>query len=174
MLLDMRKPIHVAVGNLSLKAYAAREAALLKGNTHLPPTPDFILQLLQWREVAKAKREVHGARSNRPAETLNPGQGDTYDIDQVSAIHLNDPDTSMLTGVSTSQPPGFFQASETTESDPFYLLDGFDYNRVGSSEMDFDYSLPEDYNMEDSNLEHINWAQRDAWLADSNVMRSSS
>ncbi|KAI0123365.1 hypothetical protein BJ170DRAFT_704028 [Xylariales sp. AK1849] len=42
---DMRKPIHVAVGGLCLKAYGNLEDALRNDNTRPPPIPQFIVQL---------------------------------------------------------------------------------------------------------------------------------
>ena len=59
MAFDTRKPIHVAVRSLCLKAYSARTAVLLENkNMSPPPTPEFILQLHQQREVATAKRQA--------------------------------------------------------------------------------------------------------------------
>ncbi|KAL2059492.1 hypothetical protein ABVK25_000785 [Lepraria finkii] len=45
MVFDTKKPIYVAVGNLCLKAYSDREAALQNGDIYPPPTSEFMLQL---------------------------------------------------------------------------------------------------------------------------------
>ena len=73
---DTRKPIHVAVSNLCLKAYGDREGALQNGKTCPPPTPAFILQLRQQREAVKVKRKARDAKSSRPEDLFSHGQED--------------------------------------------------------------------------------------------------
>ena len=68
MVVDTKKPIHIAVGNLALKAYNAREAALQGRNPSPPTTPKFILQLRQQRENAKFKRRAREARNNQSVD----------------------------------------------------------------------------------------------------------
>lgn len=47
MVLDTRRPIHVAVGNLCLEAYGDSESATLNANMRLLPAPNFMSQLRQ-------------------------------------------------------------------------------------------------------------------------------
>jgi hypothetical protein len=171
MLLDLKKPIHVAVGSLCLKAYSAREAALLHANAHLPPTPNFIAQLRHMREVAMGKRQVRKAKLNRLAELsvreLHPHHAH-------SVGHKSDTLVDVLPQQdSAAQSLLLPQLDETTETNPFYLFDESDLDQVNNLEMDMDFMLSGDYNVDDVTLDPINWEQWDTWLADSNIMRSS-
>lgn len=55
---DYKKPLHVAVGSLLLKAYAAREAALRESTNGVYPKviPEYILQLREQRESGPLQR----------------------------------------------------------------------------------------------------------------------
>jgi hypothetical protein len=68
------------VGNLCLKAYSDREAALKNGDIWHPPTPEFILQLRQQREVAKAKRQARHVKSSPPEDVVSHGQANARDM----------------------------------------------------------------------------------------------
>jgi hypothetical protein len=158
MVTDMQKPIHVAVGNLCLKAFAARETALRNENTYSPPPPAFILQLRRWRELAKVKQQMRAARRDRQ-------EGGSVAINACYP-----PEATTTTNDTLSQPPNTLESD--TSSNQFNFFDGFDYDQIEDSAMNFDFMLPEDNNMEDNILDPINWEQWDSWLAESNVMRS--
>jgi hypothetical protein len=169
MLSDMKKPIHVAVGNLCLKGYSAREAALSSSNMCSPPAPKFILQLRQLREAAMAKRQAHIKKTGQSAEISvrdsQPHQ--SFRPDQISnttpIIHPQN---------STSQPLLVTQVHQSVEDDPFYLYGDLNSQSMDTLGMDFDFAFPEDYSI-DVALEPIDWEQWDAWLADSNAMPAS-
>ncbi|KAG0649220.1 Transcription factor vrtR1 [Hyphodiscus hymeniophilus] len=176
MVFDTKKPIHIAVGNICLKAYSAREVALQNQNTSLPPTPEFILQLRRQRQVAKEKKEARDAKS-RPAEDAV-----THDA-RASEMSLN-PDTGVVDSNNTlqatyplqsgaSNPSSLAQTGGATESDIFWY--GLDNSQVGNPndvmELDLDFMLAQDYSAEDPATQAITWEQWDAWLADSNVVR---
>jgi hypothetical protein len=166
MISDMKKPIHVAMGNLCLRAYAARETAFLRENINLPPTPDFILQLRKWREVTKTKRQARSAKINRSVESSSYEQRDVHDA------HPNETAAfTPATEVLQSYPLDISQASGFIDTGASYHLEGFEFDQANDSGMDLDFALPEDYDMEYNGLETINWEQWDAWLKDSNVMR---
>lgn len=158
MVTDMQKPIHVAVGNLCLKAFAARETALRNENMYFPPTPAFILQLRTWRELAKVKQQMRvakRARNERGTVAIN-------------ACHP--PETTTTTNDTLLQSPDTLEPD--TSFNEFSSFDAFDHDPIESSAINFDFMLPEDYNMEDNSLDPINWEQLDSWLAESNVMQS--
>ncbi|KAL9080803.1 MAG: hypothetical protein Q9157_000499 [Trypethelium eluteriae] len=173
MILDMKKPIHVAIGNLCLKAYSDREAALQRRNLYRPPTPEFILQLRQQREIAKTKRQARNAKSSRREDFVS-----SHDIDpssEAGVTHVSDTlESASLQQSTMSHPPSFAQTGSTVESDPFYLLNGYDDCQVGNLDMELDLMLAQDYNMKDNPTETITWEQWDAWVADSNLMRPLS
>ncbi|MCJ1383941.1 hypothetical protein MMC17_007055 [Xylographa soralifera] len=178
MVFDTKKPIHIAVGILCLKAYSDREAALLNGNTCPPPTPEFILQLRQQREITKAKRQAREAKSSRSEDPVSHGQANPRDMDprpNAEAIHLGDSlESTYLQQSTTSHPPSFIQIGGTTESDPYWLINGFDDSQVGNLDdvmnMDLDFMLAQDHSVEDNNTQTITWEQWDAWLTDSNLI----
>jgi hypothetical protein len=154
------------MGNLCLRAYAAREAVFLRENIYLPPAPDFILQLRKWREVTKARRQARSAKNNLPVKPSSHEQLDTHEG------HPNEPAafTSAIE-VLQSYPLDASQASGFVDTGASYHLEGFEFDQVNDLGMDLDFALPEDYDIEHNGLETINWEQWDAWLKDSNVMR---
>lgn len=182
MVFDTKKPIHVAVGNLCLKAYSDREAALQNENICPPPTPEFILQLRQQREVAKAKRQARDAKSSRPEDLVSHGQANARDIGprpDAGVIYLSDTlESTYLQQSITSHPPSLTATSGATEGDPFWFINGFDDSQVGNLDdvmnIDPDFMLAQDHSVEDNATQTITWEQWDAWLADSNVMRPLS
>ncbi|KAL8801381.1 MAG: hypothetical protein Q9182_004495 [Xanthomendoza sp. 2 TL-2023] len=175
MISDTKKPIHVAVGNLCLKAYGAREAALQEENIRPPPTPEFISQLRQQREVAKAKRQARIAKGSQSETPANDGQanarhvsptlqgGDMYPNDNLGSRH------STMSHPSDYPPPG-----DAPEGDSFWFLNGFEDGQVGDPnnvmDMDLDTILAQNHTAEGNDTQAFNWQQWDAWLADSNVM----
>lgn len=169
MILDTRMPVHVAVGNLCLKAYSAREAALQNGNRYRLPTPAFISQLRQQREVAKAKKQARDVKSGQPHGLVSQSQANN---DGMNTIYPNDPSG---TTQSIALPlPSVPQTGGITEGDPFWFMNGFDDSQFGNLNnvinMDPDFMLAQDHSMGDNASPSITWAQWDAWLADSSVV----
>lgn len=147
MILDTRKSIHVAVGNLCLKAYNDRENVLQKKNISLPPTPQFIIQLRQQRETAKAKRQAKLAKSNLA-------------------------NLSNVMESTNLQPSAEVPVIEQPKYDSFWYENGFDDNNMNNAmNMDLDFMLPLDQMMNDTG---VTWEQWDAWLADSNLKGPSA
>ena len=179
MVLETRKPIHVAVGNLCLKAHSAREAALQNQNICPPPTAEFILQLRRQREVAKAKRLARDAKSSRSEDPVSHGQAKACDISlgpDASMASLSDTlDSTYLQQSTTSNPPSLTGIGGSTEGDPFWSINGFDDSQVGNLDdvmnLDPDFMLAQDQSMEGNDTQPITWEQWDAWLADFNAIR---
>ena len=182
MVFDTKKPIHVAVGDLCLKGYSDREAALQNGNICPPPTPEFILQLRQQRELAKAKRQARDAKNSYSEDVVSHGQANARDMGprpDAGVAYLSDSlESTYLQQSTTSHPPSLTQTGSATEGDPFWFINGFDDSQVGNlddvMDMDPDFMLAQDYNLEDNANQTINWEQWDAWLADSNLKRPLS
>ena len=176
MVFETRKPIYVAVGNLCLKAHSAREAALQNQNLSPPPTAEFILQLRQQREVAKAKRQ---AKSSRPEDQVSHGQANAYDTslgpDANMASLSNTLDSTYLQQSTTSNPPSFTGLGGVTEGDSFWSINGFDDSQLGNLDdvmnLDPEYMLAQDQSMEENDAQPITWEQWDAWLVDFNAIR---
>ena len=178
MVLETRKPIHVAVGNLCLKAHSAREAALQNQNICPPPTAEFILQLRRQREVAKAKRQARDAKSSRPEDLASHGQANAYDTSlgpDASVVSLSDTlDSTYLQQSTSSNPPNFTGTGAVTEGDPFWSINGFDDSQLGNLDdvmnLDPESMLAQDQSMEGNDAQPITWEQWDAWLADFNAI----
>ena len=179
MVFETRKPIHVAVGNLCLKAHSAREAALQSQNISPPPTAEFILQLRRQREVAKAKRQARDAKSSRPEDQVNHGQANACDTSlgpDASVVSLsNTLDSTYLQQSTTSNPPNFTGLGGVTEGDPFWSINGFDDSQLGNLDdvmnLDPESMLAQDQSMEGNDAQPITWEQWDAWLVDFNAIR---
>ena len=175
MISDTRKPIHVAVGNLCLKAYSDREAALQAADMCLSPTPDFILQLRHQREVAKAKRQAKDAKSDRPEDSFGQGEAFTVPRPDQGVPYLNEAAEATSNQPSTtSHFPINTQASGIMKDDPFWTINGFDDSQFGNlndvMDVDLDLLLAPDKHVGDNASPPITWEQWDAWLADSNLL----
>jgi hypothetical protein len=168
MVFDTKKPIHVAVGSLCLKAYSSRETALQNGNMCLPPTPKFIMELRQQREIAKAKRQARDAASRQPANLVRPSQANANDMSEggnTSAIYSRDILESPIPQQSiTSYQPN----PAPSEDDLFWSTNGFYDTQVGN--LNDVINIDEDFSTDDNAAQTITWEQWDAWLADSNLI----
>jgi hypothetical protein len=183
MIFDMRKPIHVAVGNLCLKAYSDRETALQSGNTRSPPpTPEFILQLRQQREAAKANKRARDAKSRRAEDHVSY----SHENDREMGLKLNtdvigsnnQPESMNVQQKTTSGTSSHTQTGSATDENPFWFTNGFNDSHFGNSDnimsVDSDYQSVQDHGVGNNATQNITWEQWDAWLADSNEFRPLS
>lgn len=179
MISNTKKPIHVAVGNLCLKAFDAYGVALVqvgRGNSH---EPDFITKLRQQREAAKARKKAREARSKEAGAILSykPAQAIETRTRPGPRISLSKGnfDADKPQRNSSSQLTNFNQLSE---GDPFWLTNGLDDGLYGTSgdimNMDTDFMLAQDYGLGDATGQTISWTQWDAWLSELNVPYTST
>ena len=131
MLLGINRPIFVAVGNLCLKAFSARTAALTKNRSSLSDPPKYISKLQEQREAAKARRKAVIAR-NKGQETLCGEKGVvTTDTDTTW------PDASLGSAEAPAeaqsqqdlvedQAANHIQGNRRTGDDAFWLSDALD------------------------------------------------
>lgn len=160
--LDTKKPIHTAVGNLCLKAYAEWEAVYQSF-----PTPEFISQLRQQREASRAKKQAKRCLPDAPenhGRSRSRNGGLNTDI-----FHLagNLQDASLQEGANAymsnvSQPGG------STGENLNWLINGFE-NLEDVLTMDQNDLLTRELNTGTNFAGTITWDQWDAWLADSNL-----
>ncbi|KAF3018414.1 hypothetical protein E8E14_003034 [Neopestalotiopsis sp. 37M] len=183
---DMRKPIHVAVGNLCLKAYRKREAMSEKDRSVFSvATPEFILQLRRQRDSLKAKRQLQvnsckqkvsgtGNQTIRRGKNAfsDPGisiRGNSLDSMQVPT-HIAAPARSI--------PHGTDETLMATEEEPFWLMQGLDSSALANvndmMDFDFDSTLNMDFGIEEPSSHTIDWNQWDTWLAQSNILGPST
>ncbi|KAI8633354.1 hypothetical protein F5Y19DRAFT_490533 [Xylariaceae sp. FL1651] len=183
MIFDMRKPIHIAVGNLCLKAYDNREAALQNGNTRPPPIPHFIVQLRQQREAFKARRQEQHRKSYRPEYQVSNGQVNASNNSPKASSRFENSVNNMSNAVDSTYfkrstkplPPDPPAGDSPThlERDPsqftYWCNYGQfeDWNDLG---INLGSTLEQDYGVEGSAAHSVTWDQWDSWLADSNVI----
>ncbi|KAH8200862.1 hypothetical protein TruAng_004948 [Truncatella angustata] len=185
MTFDMRKPIHAAVGNLCLKAYAARETAMRNSNIGPPALPPFIVQLRQQREKAQDRRQARSTKSSQLPNLVDDGQARvsrTRPATDIDDVFVDETSKSATTPRNTaSETLGFDQTNGTSvlsETELFWFNQGFDDSHFDHTNdavgMDFDFMLDQDHDAKGSTTHGISWDQWDSWLADSNLIRSLS
>ncbi|KAH7082964.1 hypothetical protein BKA63DRAFT_140631 [Paraphoma chrysanthemicola] len=174
MSLDMKKPLHIAVSKLCLKAYDARERSVHVAGLHPEPIPAFVSQLRQrWGMIKSRQRSQNEKMSNVKFF------GHTVDHGSENSNSLPLADESLTESIMTEY--GRLRASHVedagctagdVQSNAFDShADCNDDPQPGSTNMEFDIPMTESYSMDDFDMTTIDWAQWDAWLADSNVMR---
>ena len=174
MVLDMKKPIHVAVGSLCLRAYDSREAAIKDGRIFPHPTPKHIIQLRQHRETARAKRGAKEAERHRAANDLSQDQSKAHAMAKSSSFDLtlsnnNSESTFLPLGTMSGQLP-LPQAMDISENDQFYFFNELDKGQSDGLDMNWDFESFLDTSMGDMNTDPVSWEQWDTWLANSNLM----
>lgn len=171
MATDMRKPIHIAVGNLCLKAYNKLEATSQDSNL----VPHYIIQLRERLEVLKSKRKVQESNVSRLDAKGRDTKGNTswqkLNTGVMNPGRTSDPVPDPET--VTPQVSGFTRVAyhtATSEADTSWFATGFDNNvGNGNSELSagLDFVLDQDCFMGNST---VDWDQWDHWLAGSNLM----
>ena len=169
MLLNTKRPVFVAVGNLCLKAFAARESAFRQRNVNVPDPPSYIIKLREQREAAKLRKEAAGARrkANESASLHTEAQSSwsgTTPRSEATLVESAQPLSPTL-----GQPTDFAQELPRMGDDAFWLNDALDVGAVtgvaaDTMAMDIDAILTQDLWQNDVQQESINWGQWDAWL----------
>jgi hypothetical protein len=172
MILDMKKPLHIAVARLCLKAYDAREVAIQTASLNLEPTPDFIIQLRQRWETIKAKQRAQNAKS---LNVKHSKQSLGTVLDESNSVLAN---TSRNLPIVNVPNRGFAPQMEDLgltvshmQNNAFDFFTGLNDPQYSAGDTGFEFPSTEDYNMDGFDMTTIDWEQWDAWLANSNVMR---
>lgn len=190
MVSDTSKAIHVAIGGLCLKAYAARESAMRRATgSFSEPLPDFIQRLRMHHEMAKAKRQARSAASQPQSTSDTAGRSSTADgAAGESTMASSAYGTNGHTQPTLSRPPALgrpsalggpqehshVQAGALLQDDPFEFLDNFGSSHGGRLDDVMDWAL-DDMLASDQNVDlnapyAITWDQWDTWLAESNTL----
>jgi hypothetical protein len=178
MIFATKEPITAAVGNLCLKAYSAREAAMQDRQVSLPPVPDFILKLRHQHEIANARRQARDLRisqlrnSTGYSQANSSAKGPWPDAGAVGSSDVLE--SSHLQGATASHIPSLSQTGEATEYDPFWFVNRFDDSQPSNfndvMNVDVDSMLGQDYGVGGNDAPNVTWDQWDAWLTDSTMM----
>ena len=178
---NTKKALYVAVGNLCLKAYNAREAALAKEGKPIPPTPSYIKTFRRQREAANARRKTREAavkNAEHPIEGL-PIATQSMSTDKQFTPHLTRRPQErplQLPQLRQTLPPqltGSHQPEVPGGSSALWLSDRSDEQSNGlftftddKANMDLDMLLALDGSMEDPINQTIDWVKWDALLSD--------
>lgn len=166
LMLNMKKPIFVAVGGLCLKAFDAREAALANEDRIFTRSPEYITKLRDQREGAKARRETTRTKIKVRAVP------DNDEIPKTMENEARWPDTnSDLEERRDGAQPQINPLGHTrTGDDAFWLNDALEgAGAVNMMELDIDGILSQDYWLDNLGGEVIDWEQWDAWLSNGNT-----
>ncbi|OAP59243.1 hypothetical protein AYL99_06541 [Fonsecaea erecta] len=184
MLLGMNRPIVAAVGNLCLKAFAAREDALRRQQRVPHRPPEYITKLRDQREAAKARREEATMRS-RPQDPLNsqmdPGTSNAESTPPDAIPQSKDtffvaqPQGHLLSKQQVSD----FQRNSRSEDDAFWLNDTLDNRSSTDGAVDMislytDAILTQDYSLNTPNDEAIDWERWDTWFGHLDLLRPNA
>jgi hypothetical protein len=162
LMLNVKKPIFAAVGSLCLKAFDAREAALVNDDSTYSSSPEFITQLREQCEGAKARRETMITRVKARAVT------DCDEIPKSMETEARWPDTNpgLADARDEAQPQVTPQGHTRTGDDAFWLSDTLEGDgAVNMMELDIDGILSQDYWLDNLSGEVIDWEQWDSWLS---------
>lgn len=175
MLLSTKEPIYVAVGNLCLKAYNARLAAVQKQDPAQSGTPAYIAMLRKQREEAKLRRQLSLAKSQeQTAPTVKVNLSDQV-VDSTSspstvrkAGDSHDDGRPKGDGKSNLWPQG---GNTSTGDDAFWLGSHTGRDIVSKNvgvpdlmNLDTEAILAQEFSIDTLNNDVINWEQWDVWL----------
>lgn len=167
---DMKKPIHVAVASLCLKAYVARVAALAEYSA--TPTPGFISQLRQAQETARVKRRTRDAQPSRADNQVRPdGRATARDTgDGLGANIVRWPDAPLY--AQNTAPTGI-----NSDGDPTWPMTGLADSQCSpydAMNMSTHLGLSQDGTVDANDFATVTWEQWDTWLAESSAMLTFS
>ncbi|KAL8957919.1 MAG: hypothetical protein Q9183_005940 [Haloplaca sp. 2 TL-2023] len=180
MMLSIKRPIMMAVGNLCLKAYNARTNVWMVQGKDIPPPPEYITKLSEQREAAKARREAAALRTKR-SESLD------HHMRATSINPMSSPGSSSVSqaGQSSYQASGEFanygrsQPITPLEDDTSWFNNaiGIGNNNAfasGAQDMmniDTDTILAQDYWQDPPMNEMIDWTQWDMWFSEGKAVQ---
>jgi hypothetical protein len=165
IILDTKKPFYVAIGNLCLKAYSARELALREDKLLPNPIWKFILHLRQQRGEARQnlqERDAKRLHRNHLGVATNP------DIGQ--QLNGNRAPINCRPGEPHDEPAP--SDSAILEESPFWfdgLYDGQSLESANAMDVDVDFLLAYYDANEENATQSISWEQWDEWLANSKL-----
>lgn len=175
MLSNVRKIIYVAVGNLCLKAYDAREVAL--GDSSTQHTPMYITKLRQLRQIVNtAEMKVRDERNKNAEAEVNPVYDTTIpnmpDFTTALARNSFEPHCPQNNTSAPSTKVSDQASLLPTEGEAFWATSDFNGDVLvsdsGTMNVDVDFMLSQDHSLADTSGQTVDWTQWDAWLRDLN------
>ena len=174
MMLSIKRPIMMAVGNLCLKAYNARTNVWMAQGKDISSPPEYITKLREQREAAKARREAATMRAKR-SESLDHRMRATS-INPISSpgLSLSQAGQSSYQTIGGRQHFGPSQPITPVEDDTswFNSAIGIGNNNAFASgvpdmmNIDTDTILAQHYWQEPPMNEVVDWTQWDMWFGE--------
>lgn len=185
-----KKPLNVALGNLCLKAYNAREAAISQQGKHTGRNPNYIARLRSQRQAAKARRRDVDEKHQRSdashpkaiasAETSTSENTEQSDTTQVSSTSRITPAETEYISTRAAQPPVPQWHSNDGQSQIGHEEDDYSWHPadIGSSHpgpstdisdpmvLDIDYLLEQESYLDEASIQPLDWNQWDTLLRD--------
>lgn len=168
---NTKRSLYVAVGNLCLKAFSARETATAKEQSSIPQVPDFIHKLRQEREAARTRAQARlSSRKEREALLFktNVTEHPPNAVMRTSQGHL-DSNQSASDVPSQSQPQNQELLPPEANGSAYWLVDDFNTAGFGAPnstpDMSTSFMLTQDQSINDTTIQAIDWTQWDAWLS---------
>lgn len=162
MITNTKKPYHVAVGNLCLKAWNSQEAALVQHGKPISSVPEHITQLRKQRETAKGLRQRCKIQCNETDASNTITAASHQLIDNSNGKNLLR-DTNPASQVAELHLP-----QESADCDAFEFTNGVEEGLFSISEsttdMDSYFMLAQNHSFEGTTEEVFDWARWDALL----------
>ncbi|KAK9368623.1 mitogen-activated protein kinase, partial [Lipomyces kononenkoae] len=184
MTFDLRKPIHVAVAHLCVRAYDNRESALQRSDIQPSTTPGFVGQLRQQLRALQKSTQRDDATQYAIDGLIRDGQAITQGSDHAKTDentsnpghHMN---TLNVDHTGEGMSPGEEPSADTAvfqERDSLPFTYGHYYDQVNDAngaDMGFGLISSSNYGMDNSFEDQITWEQWDYWLSQSNLGQGS-
>ncbi|KAI1607884.1 mitogen-activated protein kinase [Exophiala viscosa] len=174
MVWNTKRPIYVAVGNLCLKAYTAREVALSKSGISVPVPPPYIATLRQQREAARLRKQRQNARGSVHRTGPDYGHRNAAQQDMTATLSMTTSQADIESDdrqLARPQPPSY-----DIPSNAFIDSNGV-YDGIFSTapvNTDTDFMLAYDQALGDAANETVNWTQWDNWFGDVGMTQEDS
>lgn len=171
MITNTKRTLYVAVGNLCLKAFRARETVTAREKSSATQVPDFIHKLRQKREAARIR--VQTRLSSRKEQGAFPSKADAIENPPhaVMRTHRGHFDSTESANDVQSQPQAMDHELLPPEANrsAYWLVDDFNSATPSAPNSMLDTTInllfTEDQNINDTAAEAIDWTQWDAWLS---------
>lgn len=168
MVWNTKRPIYVAVGNLCLKAYNAREAALSKEGITVPTPPRYIAKLRQQREAARLRKRGQNAMGSVSETVPDYDQQNTTRRGMASTIRMSNSQTDVESADPQhlhDQQPSTFEVPNSGLLDNNGVYDGIFPTAPVNTDTDFMLAYDHTLGEEGAN-ETVDWTQWDNWFGD--------
>ncbi|KAL6715349.1 hypothetical protein ACLMJK_007615 [Lecanora helva] len=169
---NTNKRLYVAIGNLCLGAYKAREIALEQQGRPIATAPQYIKTLGDQRKAANARRREREATAKRKQigmqelpytpQSMSDNQASPHPVQSPRDQLLQDANSYQLAPPSANNNSAFLSSHQGVQQSDKLFESTEDYAQM----VNLDLMLTQVANWEDPNNQDIDWTQWDALLSD--------